>query len=95
MAMSNLTFNNRDEFHRKEVAEKVITLLQSDINISPMVIDGTWGKGKTEFCFKLINLMREEKTHRLIYVDAFKADHANEPLITILSVDANCTVPSE
>lgn len=81
----NLTFDARDEFNRKQVADNVLTLLRSNIELSPMVIDGGWGKGKTEFCIKLINLMAEADTHDLIYIDAFKADHANDPLLAILS----------
>ncbi len=83
--MTDITFEQRDEFQRGPVADKVITLLQSDIDISPMVIDGGWGTGKTEFCQKLIQRMNACDTHNLIYVDAFQADHANEPLLTILS----------
>jgi len=81
----SFTFADRDEFNRRTIAEKAISLIQSDINISPMVIDGGWGTGKTEFCHKLINLMQESETHHLIYVDAFKADHADEPLMTVLA----------
>lgn len=79
------TFDERDEFKRKSIAEKAIKLLQSNIDISPMVIDGSWGTGKTEFCHKLINLMKEDNTHNIIYIDAFKADHVDEPLITVLA----------
>lgn len=82
---TTLEFNGRDEFNRKPIAEKVIKLLSSDIDISPMVIDGSWGTGKTEFCHKLINLMKEDCSHNLIYIDAFKADHVNEPLMTVLA----------
>lgn len=82
---SNITFDKRDEFNRKAIAEKAITLLVSDINISPMVIDGGWGTGKTEFCHKLINMMGQAESHHLIYVDAFQADHADEPLLTVLA----------
>jgi len=85
MDITALTFDERDEFSRKPIAEKVISLLQSDIDVSPMVIDGGWGTGKTEFCHKLINLMRVNETHHLIYIDAFKADHADEPLMTVLA----------
>lgn len=83
--MKEFTFSTRDEFKRKNIAEKVINLLQSDIDVSPMIIDGGWGTGKTEFCHKLINLMSDNDTHHLIYVDAFKADHADEPLLTVLA----------
>lgn len=85
MEIAQLNFDDRDEFLRKSIADKVISLLTSDINISPMVIDGSWGTGKTEFCHKLINLMNKNGSHHLIYIDAFKADHANEPLMTVLA----------
>src|SRR5690554_6113678 len=78
--------NGRDEFHREQIADKVIRLLVSDIEISPMVIDGQWGTGKTEFCHKLINKFRDcHPNYRLLYVDAFQADHADNPLMTILA----------
>ncbi len=78
--------NGRDDFRREQMADKVITLLTSGINISPMVIDGDWGTGKTEFCFKLIAKFKStHPDHKLIYVDAFQADHADNPLVTILS----------
>ncbi len=83
--ISNLTFDERDEFSRKVIAEKAITLLSSEIDVSPLVIDGGWGTGKTEFCHKLINPMKPAESHHLIYVDAFQADHADEPLLTVLA----------
>lgn len=78
--------NGRDEFQRESVATKVISLLVSPTDISPMVIDGGWGTGKTEFCHKLINkFSAEHENYRVVYVDAFKADHADNPLMTILA----------
>lgn len=78
--------NGRDEFQREPVAAKVISLLVSDAHVSPMVIDGDWGTGKTEFCHKLINKFKvEHDSYSVIYVDAFKADHADNPLMTILA----------
>lgn len=88
MDITTQTFDGqggRDEFKRKSIAEKAIKLLKSDIDISPMVIDGSWGTGKTEFCHKLINLMKVDRTHNIIYIDAFKADHVDEPLMTVLA----------
>lgn len=66
--IQDITFTDRDEFQRKAVAEKVSRLLNSDIDVSPMIVDGSWGTGKTEFCHKLINMMGEDGTHHLIYV---------------------------
>ena len=82
--ISRLTFDNRDDFNRKPIAEKINTLLESDIDVSPMVIDGGWGSGKTEFCHKLKNLIDSDGKH-IIYIDAFKADHVDEPLLTVLA----------
>ncbi len=83
----SLNFDNRDEFNRRPVAEKIIKLLASEVAVSPMVIDGSWGTGKTEFCLKLIDLVdsSEPKAFMPIYVDAFKADHADQPLMTLLA----------
>lgn len=81
------TFDDRDEYNRKPIAEKVISLLQkSSISVSPMIIDGGWGTGKTEFCHKLINLIsQDEQKLNPIYINAFQADHADEPLMTLLA----------
>ena len=54
--MRELTFGSRDEFTRKPIAEKIIKLLESNIDVSPLIIDGKWGTSKTEFCFKLNKL---------------------------------------
>lgn len=82
-----IKFEDRDEYLRKPIAEKIIKLLSSDVKVSPFIIDGGWGTGKTEFCSKLINLVQEQDSvpFRAIYVDAFKADHADQPLMTLLA----------
>ena len=58
--LENPTFDTQDEFKRKPIAENIIRLLTSPIDLSPMVIDGGWGTGKTEFCQKLIRLMQQQ-----------------------------------
>lgn len=82
----SLSFATADEFQRRGVAEKAIHLITSDIDVSPMVIDGSWGAGKTHFCLKMIDLFRElHEGYLCVYVDAFKEDHADEPLMTLLA----------
>ena len=85
--MKDFTFGERDEFTREPIAEKIIKLLDSEIDVSPMIIDGKWGTGKTEFCFKLKNLIEagSSNNYKVGYVNAFQADHANEPLLTLIS----------
>lgn len=81
-----LTFDDRDEYQRRPVAEKVIRLLASEIRVSPLVIDGSWGTGKTEFCQKLIALAEGNAApFRPVYIDAFRADHADQPLMMLLA----------
>ncbi|RLF05522.1 MAG: hypothetical protein DRJ64_05485 [Thermoprotei archaeon] len=85
-----VTFDARDEYQRRPIAEKIIRLLKSEVKISPLVIDGHWGAGKTEFCCKLIHLIEDgEADLQPIYVDAFKADHADEPLMTLMAAVLN------
>lgn len=91
--MTDITFSTRDEFDRKPIAEKIYTLLKSPIEVSPLVIDGGWGTGKTEFCKKLISLIETEEQEKkskieCVYIDAFKADHANAPLMTVIAAIA-------
>lgn len=62
--LKDLTFDYRDEFDRKSIAEKVIKLLDAEMDFCPMAIDGGWGTGKTEFCHKLINLIKEQDARR-------------------------------
>lgn len=83
--VEEMTFATRDEFQRESVADQLISLLNSEIDVSPLVIDGDWGTGKTEFCTKLKNKLESTSDFRAVYVDAFKADHADDPLMTIMS----------
>lgn len=80
-------FENRDEFNREPIAQHLITLLQSPVDISPLVIDGDWGVGKSEFCEKTINLIREQYADKLhvIYINAFEEDHIDQPLLSLLA----------
>ena len=89
------TFDTQDEFKRKPIAENIIRLLTSPIDLSPMVIDGGWGTGKTEFCQKLIRLMQEQHLdYRPVYIDAFRSDHSGEPLLALLAeIIKACTPP--
>lgn len=84
MENPEITFEDRDEFNRKPIAENLIKLLDSDIDISPMIIDGMWGTGKTEFCHKITNSM-QHNNKKVVYINAFAEDHADAPLLTILS----------
>ena len=87
------TFDTHDEFNRKPIAENIIKLLTLPIDLSPMVIDGGWGTGKTEFCQKLIRLMEQQQlNYQPVYIDAFRSDHSGEPLLALLAeIIKTCT----
>lgn len=85
----SLTFNDRDEYKRKVIAENLAKLIDSSMDISPTVIDGNWGTGKTEFSLKLrdyISTVYPEK--KVIYIDAFKEDHCEDPLLSVTAAIA-------
>ena len=88
--MSGISFSGEDEFRRITVANNLLKVLKSpDINLSPIVIDGGWGTGKTRFCEKLITLIKDDSDSKVtfnpVYIDAFQAEVANEPLVTLIA----------
>ncbi|HFC8829473.1 TPA: P-loop NTPase fold protein [Neisseria subflava] len=90
------TFDTQDEFKRKPIAENIIRLLTSPIDLSPMVIDGGWGTGKTEFCKKLIRLMQEQHSdYQPVYIDAFRSDYSGEPLLALLAEIIKVCTPED
>ena len=90
------TFDTQDEFNRKPIAENIIRLLTSPIDLSPMVIDGGWGTGKTEFCQKLIRLMQQQRrNYQPVYIDAFRSDHSGEPLLALLAEIIKACTPED
>lgn len=71
--MKDIKFSTRDEFKREKIADNLIKLIKADFQTSPMVVDGKWGSGKTEFSQKLINKIKEtEPKWNAIYIDAFR-----------------------
>ena len=90
------TFATHDEFNRKPIAENIIRLLTSPIDLSPMVIDGGWGMGKTEFCQKLIRLMQQQHPdYQPVYIDAFRSDHSGEPLLALFAEIIKACTPED
>ncbi|WP_424046061.1 KAP family P-loop NTPase fold protein [Neisseria sicca] len=90
------TFDTQDEFNRKPIAENIIRLLTSPIDLSPMVIDGGWGTGKTKFCQKLIQFMQEQHPdYRPVYIDAFRSDHSGEPLLALFAKIIKACTPED
>ena len=87
----DISFEKRDEFNRKPHTERIIKLLKSDIDLSPIVINGDWGTGKTEFCLKTLKLINSAHSGELnaVYFDAFSEDYIDQPLLSLLTVIYN------
>ncbi|WP_411904923.1 P-loop NTPase fold protein, partial [Salmonella enterica] len=82
--LETISFTERDEFQRRNIAENIIKLIKPEADISPLVIDGAWGQGKYEFSNKLKNLIIEKETeYNFVNSDAFKGETATSPLILI------------
>ncbi|PHV11470.1 hypothetical protein CSQ89_10580 [Chitinimonas sp. BJB300] len=77
----------RDDFNLGPIAEKIIALLEQDIKASPLLIEGGWGSGKTEFCKHIINLSQNKIGAKIrpVYINAFHADNAGPPILTLLA----------
>ena len=90
------SFEKRDEFNRQVFADRLIDILKLDQNVSPIIIDGQWGTGKTEFCLKTVHQINKDLQDKFlaIHIDAFSEDYFNQPLISIL-VSFYSSVPEQ
>ena len=80
-----LTFESRDEYDREKTARHLLHIVESGVDASPTLIDGNWGIGKTEFAIKLSNLFDGQENMSCSYVNVFREDHSNQPLLTLIS----------
>ena len=87
--LRDLRFSDRDEFDRKKIAENLLYGLNDDkIKLSPILLDGSWGTGKTEFIMKFMNYVRDFSFfhYDIYYINAFDYDYLENPLIALISV---------
>lgn len=85
----NVTFSSRDELNRKNIADNLHRLLTSKNFPSPFLLDGPWGIGKSEFCYKLINEIKNKNKLNLtiipIYINVFSAERINNPFLVMMA----------
>ncbi|MFW2177822.1 MULTISPECIES: KAP family P-loop NTPase fold protein [unclassified Moraxella] len=72
-----------DLLNRKEEVENITKLIQTITDPFTLVIDGSWGTGKTSFV-KLLEAELNEKNIRTSYFNAWERDYEREPFILIL-----------
>ncbi len=93
--MNNFALPN-DDFNRQIIVDKLLKLLQANIDISPVLLNGGWGTGKSVFANRMVKTAREKYLskdekfpQRMIYIDAYKSDYLDNPLVTILAAIDN------
>lgn len=78
-----------DIFGREEIAERMSDLICSTPaqDVSPLVLDGPWGCGKTTHALRIEKIINSKKsdTHKCIYWNAARSDYASDPLAMFVS----------
>lgn len=96
--ISKYEFETRDELDRKPIAERIRNLLVSGdaYEFFPLLVDGDWGAGKTEFLFKLKNYLAtgeavggditgsSNSNCYVSYINAFSTDYYHDPFMVIV-----------
>ncbi len=88
--------NNNQFISREIMAEKLAKLIctMKKDDISPLMISGDWGTGKTTFCNEWLKTKIHESDvaenatnlpYQCIYIDAFLHDHLDDPLLVIIN----------
>ncbi|MFM4707756.1 KAP family P-loop NTPase fold protein [Aeromonas caviae] len=75
----------QDCLGRARYAEYLTTYLESQNKEKPYVLNlnSGWGVGKTYFLKRWQHELK--KTNPVIYIDAWKSDHSNDPLMSVIS----------
>lgn len=99
MQSSNRSELPDDILNREPIAEKLVSLLTDDqLNLSPILINGKWGSGKTTFCKRLLSKMdgtSSDKVLMPIYINAYQEDHIDDPLLSCISALRECIQESK
>lgn len=101
--VKDIKFENRDEYERLPKAKRILDIIQKN-GSSPIFIDGAWGAGKTEFCYKLFHFLKEsnqenasEDAPKLIvsYINSFAGDYQSNPFMLIVQAIYNSLITKE
>lgn len=76
---------SQDCLDRSRYAEYLTLYLESQDKRKPFVLNlnSGWGMGKTYFLRRWQHELK--KTNPVIYIDAWKSDHSNDPLMSVIS----------
>jgi hypothetical protein len=73
-----------DALGRKEIEPPLTQLVTQALGSFVLALDGSWGSGKTTF-LQMWQVRLKEKGHACLYLNAWKNDFAQEPLVAVVS----------
>ena len=84
----------RDTFSADKAATRLGNLVAALQGHSVIVLDGSWGTGKSTFVKQWAGHMRN-RGHPVVYFDAFRRDHHTDPLFTMLAALIDLIAPKD
>ncbi|MEZ9999962.1 P-loop NTPase fold protein [Vibrio lentus] len=73
------------ELNNKEYGSYLSSYLRSQKKPLVLNINGSWGTGKTHFLKQMYSNLRFKHEYPVIYIDAWKSDFSNDPLLVVIS----------
>ena len=73
------------ELNNKEYGSYLSSYLRSQKKPLVLNINGAWGTGKTVFLKQMYSNLRFKHKYPVIYIDAWKSDFSNDPLLVLIS----------
>lgn len=73
------------ELNNKEYGSYLSSYLRSQKKPLVLNINGSWGTGKTHFLKQMYSNLRFNHEYPVIYIDAWKSDFSNDPLLVVIS----------
>lgn len=74
-----------NDFQYENTVSKIIRLIESKYESSPLLINGAWGTGKTTLCKHLEKSLSSDIKYTVKYIDSFRYDHTDDPYLMVLS----------
>ncbi|MEZ9473478.1 P-loop NTPase fold protein, partial [Vibrio lentus] len=76
---------NKCELNNEEYGTYLSSYLRSQKKPLVLNLNGSWGTGKTHFLKQMYSDLRFTHEYPVIYIDAWKSDFSNDPLLVLIS----------
>lgn len=73
------------ELNNKEYGSYLSSYLRSQTKPLVLNLNGSWGTGKTHFLKQMYSDLHFKHGYPVIYIDAWKSDFSNDPLLVVIS----------